>query len=358
MIFCKEMNSSINIGKHLIGKDHPCFIIGEIGSNHNRDKKTVIQLIDACAEAGFDAVKFQIYDPEEAFSKNEMTTDVKLDHLYGVKPWWEVARDVILMPKEWFGEMFVYAREKNLIPLSAIHRKEDAEFLLEFDLPAFKIASIDLYYHHLLKQLTAYKKPMIISTGMAYMHEIEETMNLLEQEDARDIILLHCVSCYPPKPGQLNMRNISMFKNIYDIPIGFSDQSTGTTSAAVAVALGAKVIEKHITLDKTYPGPDHPFALEPDEMKQLVQGVRETELSLGTSRRFISSDEEDIRKMVRRSIVLKTDVQKGDKIALDKIKFARPGTGIPTNDFKFIDGRTVKQDLMAETVLQWNMFTE
>ena len=154
------------------------------------------------------------------------------------------------------------------------------------------------------------------------------------------------------------MRNISMFKNIYDIPIGFSDHSTGTTSAAVAVALGAKVIEKHITLDKTYRGPDHPFALEPDEMKQLVQGVRETELSLGTSRRFISSDEEDIRKMVRRSIVLKTDVQKGDKIALDNIKFARPGTGIPTNDFKFVNGRTVNQDLSAETILQWDMFTD
>jgi len=352
------MNKIIDIENRLVGKDQPCFIIGEIGSNHNRDKKTVIQLIDACAEAGFDAVKFQIYNAEEAFSKNEMTTDVKLDHLYGVKPWWEVARDVILMPKEWFGEMFVYAREKNLIPLSAIHRKEDAEFLLEFDLPAFKIASIDLYYHHLLKQLAAYKKPMIISTGMAYMYEIEETMNLLEQEDVHDIILLHCVSCYPPRPNQLNMRNISMFKNIYDIPIGFSDHSTGTTSAAVAVALGAKVIEKHITLDKTYPGPDHPFALEPDEMKQLVQGVRETELSLGTSRRFISSDEEDIRKMVRRSIVLKTDVQKGDKIALDNIKFARPGTGIPTNDFKFVNGRTVNQDLSAETILQWDMFTD
>ncbi len=352
------MKQIIDIDKHLVGKDQPCFLIGEIGSNHNRNKNTVIQLIDACAEAGFDAVKFQIYDAEEAFSKNEMTTDVKLDHLYGVKPWWEVARDVILMPRDWFGEMFAYARRKGLIPLSAIHRREDADFLLEFDLGAFKIASIDLDYHQLLKQLAVYKKPMIISTGMAHMHEIAATMRLIDQEHIKDVVLLHCVSCYPPRPDQLNMRNIPMFNLLYDIPIGFSDHSTGITSAVVAVTLGAKVIEKHITLDKTYPGPDHPFASEPDEMKQLVRGIRETEQSLGTSRRFISSEEEDVRNMVRRSVVLRTDVQKGDKIVLDNVKFARPGTGIPTNDFKIIDGRTVKQNLMAETVLQWNMFTE
>ena len=181
-------------------------------------------------------------------------------------------------------------------------------------------------------------------------------MNLLEQEDVHDIILLHCVSCYPPRPDQLNMRNISMLKNIYDIPIGFSDHSTGTTSAAVAVALGAKVIEKHITLDKNYPGPDHPFALEPDEMKQMVQVVRETESMLGSTRRILSDDEENARKMIRRSIVLRNDLKKGEKITLKKIKFARPGTGIPTNEFKFIDGRKVNQNLSAETILQWDMF--
>ena len=148
-----------------------------------------------------------------------------------------------------------------------------------------------------------------------------------------------------------------MFKMLYDIPIGFSDHSTGITSAVVAVTLGAKVIEKHITLDKTYPGPDHPFASEPDEMKQMVQAVRETESVLGNNRRILSTDEDNARKMIRRSIVLKADIKKGDKITLDKIKFARPGTGIPTNEFKFLDGRSVKQDLSAETILRWDMFT-
>jgi len=352
------MNQIIEIENAIIGKNKPCFIIGEIGSNHNRDKDTVYKLIDACAMAGFDAVKFQIYDAEEAFSKNEMTTDVKLDHLYGVKPWWEVARDTILMPRDWFGEMFAYAREKNLIPLSAIHRKEDADFLLEFDLPAFKIASIDLYYHQLLKELAEFNKPMIISTGMAFMHEIANTIQFLEEKNVDEIVLLHCTSCYPPQPKQMNMRNISMLRNAFDLPIGFSDHSTGITSAVIAVTLGAQVIEKHITLDKTYPGPDHPFALEPKEMLLMAEAIRETESSLGSSKRILSSQEIDARRMIRRSIVTKTDLKKGDKLTFDKIKFARPGTGIPTNEFKFLDKRRLNQDIAAETILKWDMIDD
>ena len=191
---------------------------------------------------------------------------------------------------------------------------------------------------------------------MAYMYEIAETMQFLELEGVNEIVLLHCVSCYPPRSAQLNMKNISMFKELYDIPIGFSDHSTGIISSIIAVTLGAKVIEKHITLDKSYPGPDHPFALEPDEMKQMVQVVRETESMLGSTRRILSDDEENARKMIRRSIVLRNDLKKGEKITLKKIKFARPGTGIPTNEFKFIDGRKVNQNLSAETILQWDMF--
>jgi len=349
------MKKTINIENRLVGKDQPCFIIGEIGSNHNRDKDTVFKLIDACSDAGFDAVKFQIYDAEEAFTKNEMTTDVKLDHIYGTKPWWEVARDVILMPREWFGEMFDYARSKNLIPLSAIHRKEDADFLLEFGLSAFKIASIDLYYHQLLEKLADYKKPMLISTGMAYMHEIAETMDFLSEKQLDEIILLHCVSLYPPNPGQMNMNNISTFKKIFDIPIGFSDHSTGSIGAVIAVTLGAKVIEKHITLDKNYPGPDHPFALEPYEMKNLANAIREAENSLGSYKKSVSSDEKEARIMIRRSIVAKKIIKKGEKITIEKIKFARPGTGIPTNEFKFVENRLASKDILPESIISWDM---
>mgnify|MGYP006421459677 CR=1 FL=1 len=349
------MKKIINLEGRLIGDGQPCFIIGEIGSNHNRDKQVVRSLIDACSEAKFDAVKFQIYDAEEAFSKNEMTTDVRLDHLYGKRPWWEVARDVILMPREWFGEMFDYARSKNLIPLSAIHRPEDLDFLLQFGLSVIKIASIDLHYHHLLKDLARYNLPMIISTGMAYVSEIDETLRMLEAEGCDEIILLHCVSCYPPKPEDVNLRNITTFKNTFGLPIGFSDHSTGIVTSVSATTLGAAVIEKHITLDKKTPGPDHHFAIEPQEMAMLVDAIRETEVSLGNSRRSLSQSELDARVMIRRSIIAKKKIYKGQPVILNMVKFARPGTGITTNEFRYVDGRLAKVDIPAETIIQWNM---
>ena len=349
------MKSVIDVEGVKVGVGHPCFTIAEIGSNHNLDKQVVKDLIDAAKEASFDAVKFQIYDPETAFSKNEMTTDVKLDHLYGVHPWWEVARDKILMPRDWFGEMFAYVRSKNLIPLSAIHRPEDVDFLKPFGLPVIKIASIDLHYHHLLKQLIPYKIPFLISTGMAYLSEIDDTMRMLESEGVDETILLHCVSRYPPRPEELNLKNITTFQHSFNVPVGFSDHSTGIVSAIAAVVLGATVIEKHITLDKTYPGPDHIFALEPFEMKQLVDAVRETELALGKTQREMSVDEIDGRKMIRRSLVSKVQISIGEKISLEKIKFARPGTGISTNEFKYAEGQRAKKNIPPETIIQWDM---
>ncbi len=352
------MNQVIDIGGIKVGKDQRCFIIGEIGSNHNLDKVVVKELIDSASEAGFDAVKFQLYDAEEAFSKKEMTTDVNLESLYGTHPWWEIARDKILMPRDWFGEMFEYAKTKNLVPFSAIHRPQDAEFLIQIGSPVFKIASIDLHYHFLLKQLMNHKLPFLISTGMGYLSEIDETFRMLEQEGCRDIILLHCVSCYPPLPEDTNLRNIQTLQNAFQVPVGFSDHSTGIVSSVGAVALGAKVIEKHITMDRKMKGPDHAFALEPDEMIQLVEAIREVETSLGSTQRMLSKDELEARKMIRRSIVAKVSIKKGERISLEKVKFARPGSGITTNEFKYVKGRSVNQDIEAEEIIQWSMLEQ
>ncbi|MDQ7834324.1 MAG: N-acetylneuraminate synthase family protein [Humidesulfovibrio sp.] len=343
------------IENRLVGRGQKCFLIGEVGSNHNLDKGVVRGLIDACAEAGFDAVKFQIYDAKEAFSSHVTTADVKLDHLYGLRPWWEVARDKILMPRDWFGEMFEYARASGLIPFSAIHRLEDALFLEQFGLPVLKIASIDLHYHHLLKKLTPLKKPMIVSTGMAYMSEIDETMRMLEAEGQDEVALLHCVSCYPPRPAETNLRNIETLAETFNVPAGFSDHTTGIACAVAAVALGACMIEKHITLDRTFHGPDHPFALEPKDMILMAQAVRETEEALGSRHRVISPNEMDSRLMIRRSVVSRVDIAKGQPVILESIKFARPGTGIPTNDFRLVEGRKAACDIPAETIIAWDM---
>ena len=352
------MQNNFIIENKKIGDENPCFLIAEIGSNHNRDKNTVFKLIDASADAGFDAVKFQIYDAKEAFSSKETTKDVGLDHLYGDKPWWEVARDTILMPRDWFGEMFEYIRKKGMIPLSAIHRPEDCEFLMNYNLPAIKIASIDFTYYQLLEKLIKFNLPMIISSGMADSKEIENTVNFLIEKKQNNFALLHCVSCYPPKAKDLNLNNIINFKNKFNVPIGYSDHFSEKSSAVTAVSLGANIIEKHITLDKKYPGPDHHFAIEPAEMKQMVEEIRNVELMLGQKDRVLSKTEFSNRKMIRRSIIAKKNINKGEAITLDNIKFSRPGTGIQTFEFHLIENKKASKNISAETIIKLEMVDE
>lgn len=345
----------IKIGNRVIGRGQKCFIIGEIGSNHNRNKGVVRKLIDAAAQAKFDAVKFQIYDPQEAFSKNVTTTDVGLEHMYGKCAWWEVARDRILMPREWFPEMFDYAREKGLIVFSTVHRVEDFDFLLKLGVDLFKIASIDCHHLPLLKEVAKLNKPLIISTGMATTKEIDETVKTLVGAGNKKLSLLHCISCYPPNPSFINLKNIMMLKQRYGFPVGYSDHSIGNTFSVAAVALGACIIEKHITLDRKTKGPDHHFALEPKDMRELVDSVRGVELALGGFGRILSEDDLAARIMIRRSIVARRDIKKDDPITLEAIKFARPGDGISPNLFAKLEGCRAKKDIAAEEILSWDM---
>jgi N,N'-diacetyllegionaminate synthase len=345
------MKKIITIENKKIGLNQEAFTIAEIGSNHNRDKKTVFKLIDACAEAGFDCVKFQIYDPEEAFSKKETTKDVKLDHLYGLKPWWIVARDKILMPREWFEEMFEYIRKKKMIPLSAIHRVEDCEFLMKFGLPAIKLASIDLNYFQLQKKLLKFKLPIIFSTGMGTEKEIIQSVNFFKKNKKSDIALLHCNSYYPPKNNMVNLNNIKYFEKKFNMIVGYSDHTEDNYTAFASVVLGAKIIEKHITLDKKYKGADHPFAIEPKEMKDFIYGIRKIEETLGSEKRKLSKEEFKNRLMIRRSIVAKKDIIKGSVIKESDIKYARPGTGISITKSKTVINKIANKNIKSETII-------
>lgn len=345
----------IKIENRVIGEGGKCLIIGEIGSNHNRDKNVVRGLIDAAAKAKFDAVKFQVYDPQEAFSKNVTTTDVGLEYMYGKRVWWEIARDQILMPREWFPEMFDYARGKNLLVFSTVHRVEDIEFLLKLEVGVFKIASIDCNHLPLLKEVAKLNKPLIISTGMATVEEIDETVKVLVEAGNKKLILLHCVSCYPPNPRVINLKNITMLSKRYGFPAGYSDHSISNAFSVASVALGSCVIEKHITLDRKMKGPDHHFALEPKDMEELVKSIRDVESALGKEERVLSKDELAARKMIRRSIVTRRDIKKDEPLTLDMVKFARPGDGISPNLFKEIEGRKAKKDIAAEEIIFWDM---
>jgi len=337
-----------------IGDDYPCFVIGEIGSNHNRSKSTVKLLIDACANAKFDAVKFQIYDPELAFSKNLLTKDVNLSGLYGANtPWWTVARDKILMPRSWFKEMYAYAKKKKLIVFSTIHLLEDYYFLKDMGgVPLIKIASIDLEYKYLINQLSKLKIPTLLSTGMATINEILGTVKIFKKNKNPNLAILHCVSQYPPPDEDMNLNNIKMLKDKFECIVGYSDHSADNLSAILSISKGAKIVEKHITLKKNYPGPDHPFAIEPKEMIDLVKNIRRSEKMLGSYHRVISGGDLNAKKIIRRSIVLKDDIKKGEQITLKNVKFARPPSGISPNEFDKYKKKRIKKNLKSETVLQ------
>lgn len=347
--------NSLDLDDRKVGSGHPVYIIAEISANHNRDKTVVRQLIDIAAEAGFDAVKFQTYEPLEVFSGKITTRDVHYEHVYGDRYWWEVARDEILMPREWFGEMFDYAKSKGLQVFSTVHSVKDAEFIMQFNPPLFKVASIDVSYLDFLKGLAAFNKPMILSTGMHYLGEIEEAVNTIRREGNNQLALLHCVSCYPPKPETVNLRNIVMLEKAFELPVGFSDHSPDNYMDVAAVALGACIVEKHVTLDRTMKGVDHAFSLNPDAMRDLVRGIREAEKALGSYARNLSEEELGSRQMVRRSIAARFNIKKGDIFNRENLKFVRPGTGLHPRYFEQVQGKKALVDIEKEDLITWEM---
>jgi sialic acid synthase SpsE len=346
---------TLNLAGRLVGPGQPVYIVAEISANHNRDKTVVRKLIDIAADAGFDAVKFQAYEPLEVFSGKITTRDVHLEHMYGDRYWWEVARDEVLMPREWFGEMFGYARSRGIQVFSTVHSVKDAEFIMQFDPPVFKVASIDVSYLDFIKGLAAFQKPIILSTGMHYLGEIEEAVRAIRQQGNDELALLHCVSCYPPKPETVNLRNIEMLEKTFDVPVGFSDHSPDNYMDVAAAALGACIIEKHVTLDRKMKGVDHPFSLEPEDMRDLVKGVRTAEKALGTYSRRLSEEEMGSRTMVRRSIAARVNIEKGEVFNRENLKLVRPGTGIHPRYLEQILGRKAAADIDKEDLIIWEM---
>jgi sialic acid synthase SpsE len=349
------MKQEISFGGRMVGEGHPVYVIAEIGSNHGSDKAVVRELIDIAAEAGFDAVKFQTYEPLEVFSGKITTTELGTDVMYGPALWWEVARDRILMPREWFAEMFGYAKEKSLQVFSTVHSGRDAEFLMQFDPPVFKVASIDVTYLDFLADLASFKKPIILSTGMHYLGEVEAAVETILKNGNDELAILHCVSNYPPRPSDVNLHNITMFRHAFELPVGFSDHHPENFMDVAAVALGACIIEKHVTLDRSMLGPDHPFALDPHWMHDLVRSVRDTEAAMGSYKRVLSESELKSRVVTRRSFVAREDIKSGEVLTADKIKLTRPGTGIHPKYKEQVLGRKARVDIEEEVVITWDM---
>jgi N-acetylneuraminate synthase len=346
--------SSITIGNKKIGPGEPCFIIAEAGVNHNGDPALAKKLIDIASEAKADAVKFQTFKAEHLVTRDADKAEYQKTNTESDESQYDMLKRLEFSDEN-YQELFSYAKKRGILFLSTPFDPDSADLLDRIGVLAFKISSGDLTNLLLLSHIVTKNKPVILSTGMSCFGEIEVTVNHLKKKGLRDLVLLHCTTSYPAPLETVNLRVMKNLRNAFGFPVGYSDHTTGINIASAAVALGACIIEKHFTLDRSLPGPDHKTSLEPSELKAMVRNIRELEIALGDGIKVISSEECDIKKIATKSLVAKCTLYAGDTISDQSIVVKRPGTGIEPKYFDLVLGKKAKQDIKKDRVITWDM---
>ena len=341
--------NAVKIGDRIVGGNSPCYIIAEVGSNHNGSLEQAKKLIDAAVAAKADAVKFQIYKAESLYSKYTP----EFSYLKGQNVY-ELIKD-IETPREWLKELAGYCEAKNIIFLATPFDFVAVDLLDKY-VSAFKIASFEITDLELLKYVAEKGKPMIISTGMANLGEIEEAITAIKSVGNAGVILLHCNSLYPTPVEVVNLKAMETMRSAFKVPVGFSDHTLGIHIPIAAVAMGACVIEKHFTLDRTLPGPDHSFAIVPDELEEMVRCIRKVEKAKGNGIKEKSElESEEMYIKARRSIHAKFDIPKGATITRDMLIIKRPGYGIKPKFIDIVVGKEIKKDVKEEEWITWDI---
>lgn len=335
------------------------YVIAEFGVNHNGSLDRAKEGVRKAAEAGADAIKFQTYTADELvvkgtpkFWKAESGVD---DHLPGQ---WEAYKALEGFKQEWYPELMAYCEEHNIEFLSTPFSKEAADYLDSIGMKAFKVASSDMSTLPYLRHIARYKKPIILSTGASSLDEIRAAVTAIEEEGNEQIVILHCTLSYPTKYADANLAIIRTLKKEFPwYTIGISDHTMGSFSSVIAAAMGATVIEKHFTVDKTLDkSADHWLSVDPTELKEIVDGVRKVEELRGSPTKVVFLAESETRMYDKRSIVTKVDVKEGTIITEEMLTYKRPGTGIWPDKLSRVIGKVVKEDLKADTILQWEHF--
>ncbi len=330
-----------------------CLIVAEISSNHGQNFKRAISLIKKAKDCGVNAVKFQCYTPDTiTIDSHKKYFQIKhpkwggqtLYHLYkkAYTPW------------NWFKELKKIAEDLGLIFFATAFDKTAIDFLEDLDVPIHKIASFELIDLPLIEYMAKTKKPLILSTGMATLDEIKEAIDTAKKAGAKDIILLKCVSSYPARYEEINLRTIPDMEKKFKLPVGFSDHTLGIATSIAAVCLGAKLIEKHFCLSKKIKTPDNFFSLEPKELKILVENIRTVEQALGKIH-YGLTEEEKKNQIFRRSLFAVEDIKKGEFFTEKNIRSIRPGYGLHPKYLKQILGKKARKDIEKGTPLSWNM---
>ncbi len=346
------MAKKITLDDKLVGEDHPCYIIAEIGSNHNRDFDAAKKLIDAAKSSGCDAVKFQSYTADGLYSVfTPRISEMEGRSAAGETPYELIKR--IAMPVDWHPRLKDYCNQAGITFCSTPFDESMVDVLEAVQTPFYKVASYELTHYPMLRKIARTGKPVVLSTGNTGLADIELAVEELNKNGCRKYALLHCVSNYPARYADVNMRCMDTLRTAFDCVVGFSDHTTDALSSAIAVSRGASIIEKHITLDKTSKGPDHPFSLEPHELKLFVEAVRNAESILGSPVKRVRESEEENHRMARRSIIAAKDIKKGETISESMIVIKRPALGLHPKFVDLVVGRMAKADIPKDQWISW-----
>lgn len=339
------MEEEIKINGKGIGGNNPSYIIAEIGRTYNDDLKTAEKMIKEIANTGADAIKIQSIEAEELLVENCNTKK----HYQKLKSLKRSLGDHIRLKEiaETYGLDFLSTPES----LSMV------DLLEKVGVKAYKVASLDLVYDDLLRYIAKKQKPVFLSTGMANINEIQDALDVIRSEGNNKIVLCYCVSLYPPKPEEMDLKTIRTFRETFKVIPGFSDHTLGLSTAIWSVALGAKVIEKHFTLDRSQAGADHKVSIEPDEFKKMVAGIRRLEKMLGSGDKVLSERENNLRKIKRRKIVAARNLEKGTKLNNLTLKFKQVDSpdGIQSQHGNRVIGKQLKRSLKKDEFLYWNI---
>ncbi len=350
------MNKTIKIADHTIGEDSPVYFIAEMSGNHNMDFGRAMAIVDAAKEAGADAIKLQTY------TADTITVDCDSALFRTGKGLWEGRTLYDLYqeaytPWEWQDKLKAHANEIGLDCFSSPFDLTSVDFLEGLDVPAYKIASYEINDIPLIKKVASTGKPVIISTGIAHLSDIELALKTCKDVGNNNVILLKCVSSYPTPYELFNLKGMPLLAETFDTIVGLSDHSMGTEIAVASVALGAKVIEKHITLSRADGGVDSAFSMEPAEFKKMVDEIRHVELALGRATIELTEKQEKERGGSRSLFAVK-DIKAGEKFTTENVRSIRPGAGLHTMYYEEILGKSAACDLKKGTPLSWGVIKE
>jgi N,N'-diacetyllegionaminate synthase len=339
-----KFSKRINVSNRMIGDDYPAFVIAEAGVAHFGDPMKALKLVDMASDAGADAIKFQIFRTEDLISTESME--------------WRNRLKTKELPCESFKEIQAYCKSRNIIFFATAHDEGSLEFLDTLDVPVYKIGSGEVENWPFVKEIASRKKPIILSTGMYRLEEVSHALSIMAEAGNRDVIVLHCVTLYPSPPHLVNLKAMDTIRKAFHVLVGYSDHTQGFHFPLAAVARGACMVEKHITLDFNVPdAQDWKVSCGPADFPVMVKQIRQIEEGLGSGIKMPSEDELSSLNWARKSLVAKEDISKGTVIGENLLCTKRPGSGIPPSDMEKVIGKKARVKIGKDELIKWEHLT-